>query len=94
MEGEAPWNHSIHQSTRHRALPGRSKAVVGVRVAASGREDVQAFPAELMRRIQKSSKIGHAMQMTREAPTFVGYTVDIDPKSKAKVSTYVKNCVE
>lgn len=48
---------------------------------------------EIMRRLQSASKVGHAMQLSREAPTFVGYNIDIDPESKAKVRTYAKNCV-
>lgn len=38
-------------------------------------------------------KIGHAMQMSYEAPSFVGYWVDIDVDSASKVHNFLANCV-
>lgn len=37
--------------------------------------------------------IGHAMQINRDAPTFVGYTIDIDKDSISKFITYIRNCL-
>jgi hypothetical protein len=48
---------------------------------------------EHMRGLQTASKVGHAMQVNRDAPTFVGYTVDIDEASKKRVSTFSRNCL-
>jgi len=39
-----------------------------------------------------AKSIGHAMQPTRKAPTYVGYNVDIDSKSEQRVRNYIGNC--
>ena len=50
---------------------------------------------EQFRKVQSAQRsIGHAMQLTYEAPTFVGYTVDIDKKSKQKFRTFLGNCLD
>ena len=42
--------------------------------------------------ISSSPSMGHAMQLGRDAPTFVGYTIDIPPSSSQKVGTFIRNC--
>lgn len=39
-----------------------------------------------------SSQIGHAMQFAYEAPTFIGYYIDVPKESREKVSAFIKNC--
>lgn len=55
--------------------------------------DITPITAEHMRGLQAASSFGHAMQVARDAPTFVGFKVDIDPGSKDKVRTYARNCI-
>lgn len=45
--------------------------------------------------MSESGSIGHAMQLSREAPTFVGFRVDI-PKGKdeQKVKSFLRNCAK
>jgi len=50
-------------------------------------------PAEFLIGMQTAVSVGHAMQVTREAPTFVGYSVDIDASSRQRVRTYARNCL-
>ena len=42
--------------------------------------------------IASAKRFGHAMQFSREAPTFVGYEIDIPAASTLKVSTFIRNC--
>lgn len=37
--------------------------------------------------------IGHAMQMARDAPTFVGYHVDIDVADNSRIRSFIDNCI-
>lgn len=82
------WEHSISIDADTVPLPAPR------RIQSDGRFVNAAFriTPDILRRLQSASTVGHAMQLSREAPTFVGYTIDIDPASKAKVSTYAKNC--
>ena len=43
--------------------------------------------------IAAGTSVGHAMQLARDAPTFVGYNVDIPPESTQRVRTYIRNCL-
>lgn len=82
------WEHSIVIDEDAVPLPSPR------RIESDGEFVNAAFriTPEIMRRLQSASKVGHAMQLSRKASTFVGYTIDIDPESKAKVRTYAKNC--
>lgn len=42
--------------------------------------------------IAAATRFGHAMQLGRDAPTFVGYVIDIPSVSTRKVSTFIRNC--
>lgn len=42
--------------------------------------------------IASSTTVGHAMQVGRDAPTFVGYHIDIPAVTSRKVSTFLRNC--
>ncbi len=44
-------------------------------------------------RIMHAKRVGHAMQMTKDAPTFVGYSVDIDKASADRVRHFIGNCL-
>uniref|UniRef100_UPI003F4907C4 hypothetical protein n=1 Tax=Cupriavidus yeoncheonensis TaxID=1462994 RepID=UPI003F4907C4 len=62
---------------------------------ASGGEVYSIFPLTTAQAlaIASSTSVGHAMQLARDAPTFVGYRVDIPATSTKKVSTFIHNCV-
>lgn len=53
-----------------------------------------ALTAPQFRRVMSAKQIGHGMQISREAPTFVGYHVDIDGKSAPRVRDFIGNCVQ
>jgi hypothetical protein len=40
-----------------------------------------------------ATTIGHAMQMARGAPTFVGYRIDVDQPARKQIGGFVKNCL-
>ena len=46
------------------------------------------------RRVMAAKKIGHAMQLSREAKVFVGYYVEVDAKSSPRVRDFIGNCVQ
>ena len=46
------------------------------------------------RRLMSAKRIGHAMQLSREAAFFVGYYVEVDAKSGPRVRDFIGNCVQ
>ncbi len=44
-------------------------------------------------RIMHAKRVGHAMQTVKDAPTFVGYSVDIDKASADRVRHFIGNCL-
>jgi hypothetical protein len=44
--------------------------------------------------IAKAKSIGHAMQTAYNAPTYIGYTVDVDNRSLPRVRSYLGNCLK
>lgn len=40
-----------------------------------------------------SESVGHAMQVDRAAPTFVGYRVSVPPQYKSRFNSYIRNCL-
>jgi hypothetical protein len=83
------WTHSMFVDNETVAL-GRPQ-----RLQASGEYINASFTlqASALRKVAAAAKVGHAMQLSPDAPTYLGYQVDIDAKSRAKVSTYVGNCL-
>jgi len=50
-------------------------------------------PADALR-VASTGSVGHAMQLSRSAPTYVGYQIDIsDQKSRDRVRNFLTNCV-
>lgn len=43
--------------------------------------------------IAESGSVGHAMQLARDAPTFVGYRIDFPSSLHRRVSAFIENCV-
>ena len=43
--------------------------------------------------IMNARSVGHAMQLARDAPTFVGYKVEVDPPSRRRVHDFLGNCI-
>jgi hypothetical protein len=50
-------------------------------------------PADALK-VASTRSVGHAMQLSRSAPTYVGYQIDIsDKKSRDRVRNFLTNCV-
>ena len=83
------WYHSLLVDGNTVALPD------SIQAKASGEEVSAEFPLtkEQALSVAASSKVGHAMQLARDAPTFVGYQIDIPTTASRKVSTFLRNCV-
>lgn len=82
------WYHSL-------LVDGKSIALADpARAKASGDEISAEFPLtrDQAMSIASSSSMGHAMQLGRDAPTFVGYQIDIPASASRKVSTFLRNC--
>lgn len=82
------WYHSLLVDAKSIALadPSNAKAV--------GDEISAEFPLtrDQVLSIASSSSVGHAMQLGRDAPTFVGYKIDIPVQASRKVRTFLRNC--
>lgn len=65
------------------------------RIQASGRfiNTVFALPAAALQKVASATKVGHAMYAGPGARFSLGYQVDIDAVAKAKVATYMGNCL-
>jgi hypothetical protein len=82
------WHHSL-------LVDGKTIALAEPAAAKAAGEEISAeFPLtrDQALLIASSSKIGHAMQVDRDAPTFVGYHIDIPEKASRKVYTFITNC--
>lgn len=82
------WYHSLLLEGKTIALadPANAKAV-GDEISAEF-----SLTRDQALSIASSSKVGHAMQLGRDAPTFVGYQIDIPSAASRKVSTFLRNC--
>lgn len=82
------WYHSLLVDGKSIALPDPA------RTKASGDEISAEFPLtrDQAMSIASSSSMGHAMLMGRDAPTFVGYQIDIPASAAGKVGTFIRNC--
>lgn len=47
-----------------------------------------------VQRILSAKKVGHAIQMSREDPAFVGYTIEIPVEARQRVSTFIRSCTK
>ncbi|WP_261526400.1 hypothetical protein [Burkholderia multivorans] len=83
------WVHSLFIDEKTVALPPP------IRLEAKGDWIYSLFhiPAETLRLLKNSNSIGHAMQLARSAPTFIGYRIDIDDTSRNRFNTYINNCL-
>ncbi len=84
------WVHSLFVNDAVIPLPNPIQA------NADGDEVAVLFSLtrEQAMAIASSSSMGHAMQWARDAPTFVGYRIDIPPLASQKVSTFIRNCFQ
>lgn len=82
------WYHSLLVDGKTIALPDPTNAkAVGDKISAEF-----ALARDQALSIASSSTVGHAMQLGRDAPTFVGYQIDIPAPASRKVSTFLRNC--
>jgi len=42
--------------------------------------------------ISQADSVGHAMQTTATAPTFIGYNIDIDDRSRQRIQGFIESC--
>jgi hypothetical protein len=82
------WYHSLLIDGKTAPLPEPAA------IKANGDEIYSLFILSKQQAVAISSarRFGHAMQIGRDAPTFVGYQIDIPPASALKVSAFIKNC--
>jgi hypothetical protein len=83
------WVHSLLLDNKTLPLPNP------VQAKATGDEIYALFPLtteQAMAVASSTISIGHAMQLSREAPTFVGYQIDVPASATKKLSAYVHNC--
>lgn len=83
------WQHSlfIDDETLPLAEPEGIKNHDGVIFALFSVSDRQ------LKSMLNAKSVGHAMQLNRSAPTFVGYRVSIDSESSDRYNAYVRNCI-
>ena len=84
------WEHSLLLGTTMTPLPVPDK------ISVVGDEIQTLFDLDNMQvqAIASSSSFGHAMQLSREAPMFVGYQIDIPQgKTSQKVGSFLRNCL-
>lgn len=48
--------------------------------------------SEQVQKVLKAKKVGHAIQVTREAPSFVGYTIEIPEAQRPKINAFLRTC--
>ncbi|ENZ78056.1 MULTISPECIES: COG3904 family protein [Ralstonia] len=84
------WYHSLMLDDRTEPLPDP------VRTKATGIEIATLFPLtsnQAMAVASSTRSIGHAMQLSREAPTYVGFQVDVPASATQKVGAFIRNCL-
>lgn len=84
------WFHSLLVDGNTLPLPNPIEA------KASGAEIYSMFALttkQAMAVAASTRSIGHAMQVARDAPTFVGYQVDVPPAAAKKISAYIYTCL-
>jgi hypothetical protein len=86
VEGE--WLHSLLINGHPVPIDTPAKRV------ANGDEFYADFPIDRSQAmaIARSSKVGHAMQLGRDSPLFVGYQIEIPKPLSPKVSAFIENC--
>ena len=82
------WEHSAFINNESISLPPPVKL--------EARDDtiyaMFVIPPASLRMMRHAETVGHAMQISRDAPTFVGYKIDIDKASRSRFDTYIGNC--
>ena len=84
------WYHSLLVDGKTVALPDP------VQAETSGNKIFSQFSLtrDQALAIASSSSMGHAMQLSREAPIFVGYNIDIPVSASQKVGAFIRNCLQ
>lgn len=82
------WYHSL--LVNHKPIPLNEPSVIKAsKGELSGLFDLTR---EQVRSIVSGSSVGHAMQLAPDAPTFVGYTIDIPDNVMSRVRTFLRTC--
>jgi hypothetical protein len=84
------WFHSILIDGAESPLPD------SVKPKAEGARIMTLFrlSEEQARATAKAKSIGHAMQVGRGAPTFVGYMIDVERDDRTRLRVFVENCLK
>ena len=84
------WYHSLFVDGKTIVLPKPIEA------NASGMEIATLFllTSNQTMAIASSSSMGHAMQISRDAPTYVGYRIHIPISESQKVGAFLRNCLK
>jgi hypothetical protein len=83
------WFHSLLLDGKPVSLP----SPISVNVSGNELQTEFALTRQQALAITSASSVGHAMQLGRGAPVFVGFSVDIPPQASQKVSTFINNCL-
>lgn len=82
------WQHALLLEDKKFALP----EAIDPRVSSDNFSVLFVLTPEQSRSLGSTTSIGHAMQLSVDAPTFVGYQIDL-PRSEAhQVRTLVRDC--
>jgi hypothetical protein len=83
------WYHSLQLDMKDIPLANPAE------IRANGNEIYSIFilTTEQALAVSSSASIGHAMQLGRDAPTYVGFQVDVPQESSKKITAFIRNCL-
>lgn len=81
------WEHSLIVDKDNLPLPKTKGAYDGKFLNTAF-----ALTPVQVTRVGQAKSVGHAMQVTRESPVFVGYQVDVPPEQRQKIQSFLGTC--
>lgn len=81
------WEHSLIVDKDNLPLPKTMGVYDGTFLMSS----FALTPAHIAR-VSQAKTVGHAMQIAKESPIFVGYQVDILPEQRQKIQNFLGTC--
>lgn len=81
------WEHSLIVDKVNLPLPKTKGVYDGQFLMAS----FTLNPAQVAR-VNQAKSVGRAMQVAKEAPTFVGYQVDVPHEQRLKIQSFLSTC--
>nr|WP_315240609.1 hypothetical protein [uncultured Albidiferax sp.] len=83
------WLHSMLLDSETSPLEGDKKAM---RYDGNYLFTYNTLSVSQARGLSMANSIGYAMQISREAPSFVGLMIDVPQQDKGRISAFVSNC--